>query len=89
MDAKCLEIERVMEGIRNLVENRCPLSLGLVFGWENPYSFIIIFFSNSSFLFVFKKYPIAHLHSANSPGRLKNSSEEVGQIGKGAWVDSP
>lgn len=53
MDSKCLEIERVMEGVRNLVENRCPFSLGLVFGWENPYDFIIIFFPTEVFFFLF------------------------------------
>lgn len=46
MDSKCFEIERVMEGTGNLIENRFSLSfpLGLVFGWGAPYSFFLFFF---------------------------------------------
>ena len=46
MDSKCFEIERVMEGTGNLIENRFTLSfpLGLVLGWGAPYSFFLYFY---------------------------------------------
>lgn len=60
MDSKCLETERVMEGVRNLVEkNRCPLfrPLGLVFRWGNPYSFFFPQMRFSLFLLSLKNSP--------------------------------
>ena len=48
-----------MEGVGNLVKNRCPLSfpLGLVFGWGTPYSFFAFFLQMRFLLFfvVFEK----------------------------------
>ena len=80
MDSKCFEIERVMEGTGNLIENRFTLSfpLGLVLGWGAPYSFVLYFYPVRFFVCLFvlklcfvvfeKAYSMPFHH--HSPGRL-------------------
>lgn len=56
MDSKCFEIERVMEGTGNLIENRFPLSqyTGTCTWVGSSLQLLFIFLPREVFFFVFK-----------------------------------